>query len=98
MCAALEKVGVPKALVFISTVAVYGRDFGELITELHPLNGNTPYAKSKIMAEKYGFDIISFEIGKTSQLNDNGFISKDKGLNGLNYCLKKYNKNRDEKN
>ena len=53
LCTALEKVGVPKALIFISTVAVYGCDFGELITEDHPLNGTTPYAKSKIMAEEF---------------------------------------------
>lgn len=53
LCKGLEKVGVPKALVFISTVAVYGCDFGNLITEDHPLNGTTPYAKSKIMAENY---------------------------------------------
>ena len=53
LCKALEKVGVPKALVFISTVAVYGCEFGEMITEDHPLNGETPYAKSKIMAEEY---------------------------------------------
>ena len=53
LCKALEKVGVPKALVFISTVAVYGCDFGEMITEEHPLNGETPYAKSKRMAEEY---------------------------------------------
>ncbi len=53
LCEALEKVGVPKALVFISTVAVYGCDFGEMITEDHQLNGDSPYAKSKIMAEEY---------------------------------------------
>lgn len=53
LCKALEKVGPPKALVFISTVAVYGCDFGKLITEEHPLNGITPYAKSKILAEEY---------------------------------------------
>lgn len=53
LCSALEKVDAPKALIFISTVAVYGCDYGELITEDHPLNGNTPYAKSKIMAEEY---------------------------------------------
>lgn len=53
LCAALEKVGVPKALVFISTVAVYGCESGELISEDHPLNGETPYAKSKIMAEEF---------------------------------------------
>lgn len=53
LCIALEKVGVPKALVFISTVAVYGCDYGELITEEHPLEGVSPYAESKIKAEKY---------------------------------------------
>lgn len=53
LCTALEKAGVPKSLVFISTVAVYGCEFGDLITEEHPREGNTPYAKSKIMAEDY---------------------------------------------
>lgn len=53
LCKALEKVRVPKSFIFISTVAVYGCEFGELITEDHPLNGITPYAKSKIMAESY---------------------------------------------
>ena len=53
LCKALEIAGVPKALVFISTVAVYGCEFGEMITEEHPLEGDSPYAKSKIMAEEY---------------------------------------------
>lgn len=53
LCTALEKAGLPKALVFISTVAVYGCEFGELITEEHSLDGDSPYAKSKIMAEEY---------------------------------------------
>lgn len=53
LCSALEKAGVPKVLVFISTVAVYGCESGELISEDHPLNGDTPYAKSKIMAEEF---------------------------------------------
>lgn len=53
LCDALEKVGVPKALVFISTVAVYGCEYGDLIDETHALDGNSPYAKSKIMAEEY---------------------------------------------
>ncbi|HIZ87531.1 MAG TPA: NAD(P)-dependent oxidoreductase [Candidatus Coprenecus pullistercoris] len=53
LCSALEKIGVPKSLVFISTVAVYGCEFGELITEDHPLEGNSPYAESKKMAEEY---------------------------------------------
>ncbi len=53
LCAALERAGVPKAFIFISTVAVYGCEFGEGITEEHPLNGISPYAESKIMAENY---------------------------------------------
>lgn len=53
LCKALDNAGVPKALVFISTVAVYGCEFGEEITEEHPLEGDTPYAESKILAEKY---------------------------------------------
>lgn len=53
LCKALEKVGVPKSLIFISTVAVYGCEEGELITEEHTLEGSTPYAKSKIMAEEF---------------------------------------------
>lgn len=53
LCAGLEKVGIPKALIFVSTVAVYGLDYGSNITEDTPLKGDTPYAKSKIMAEEY---------------------------------------------
>lgn len=53
LCSALEKVGVPKALVFISTVAVYGCEYGDMITEEHSLDGDNPYAESKIMAERY---------------------------------------------
>ena len=53
LCDALEKAGLPKALIFISTVAVYGCEFGENIDEYHPLNGKTPYADSKIKAEEY---------------------------------------------
>ena len=41
----------PKTFVFISTVAVYGIETGEMIDENSPLNGTTPYAKSKILAE-----------------------------------------------
>lgn len=53
LCTALEKVGIPRAFVFISTVAVYGCDYGENITEKHPLRGSTPYAMSKRLAEEY---------------------------------------------
>jgi len=50
---ALENAGIPRVIVFISTVAVYGCEFGENIDEDHPLKGDSPYAKSKIMAETY---------------------------------------------
>lgn len=53
LCAALEKSGIPKSFIFISTVAVYGLETGENITEDYPLNGSTPYAQSKIQAEEY---------------------------------------------
>lgn len=53
LCKALEKSGIPKAFIFISTVAVYGCEFGSNITENHPLNGDTPYALSKIQAEEF---------------------------------------------
>lgn len=53
LCTALEKAGVPKSFIFISTVAVYGCDDGENITEDHVLDGTTAYALSKIQAEDY---------------------------------------------
>lgn len=53
LCTALERRGVPRAFIFISTVAVYGCAYGENITEDHPLNGDTPYAMSKRLAEEY---------------------------------------------
>ena len=43
---------LPKAFVFISTVAVYGRESGTMINENHPLNAIEPYGLSKIQAEK----------------------------------------------
>lgn len=54
LCSALIKnQNKPNAFIFISTVAVYGVDAGENINEDHPLNGNTPYARSKILAEEW---------------------------------------------
>jgi len=53
LCRSLEKSGLPRAFVFISTVAVYGCETGENIKETYPLNGATPYAKSKIQAEDF---------------------------------------------
>lgn len=42
---------LPKIFVFISTVAVYGLDEGEMIMESASLDADTPYGKSKIEAE-----------------------------------------------
>ena len=53
LCLALEKNKLPDTFIFISTVAVYGLEVGENIDENYPLNGKTPYAKSKINAELY---------------------------------------------
>jgi len=54
LCKLLEKAGVlPRAFIFISTVSVYGLDNGEKITEDFPLNGSSPYAESKILAEHW---------------------------------------------
>lgn len=50
---ALEEVGLPNSFVFISTVAVYGIEKGENITENHPTNPTTPYGISKLKAEQY---------------------------------------------
>ncbi|WP_456867476.1 NAD-dependent epimerase/dehydratase family protein [Galbibacter sp. BG1] len=41
-----------KSFIFISTVAVYGLETGTSIKESFPLNGDTPYAISKIKAEE----------------------------------------------
>ncbi|PTT13998.1 UDP-galactose-4-epimerase [Flavobacterium sp. HMWF030] len=48
----LEKVGIPKYFVFISSVSVYGLDFGNNINEEHSLEAKDPYGISKIESEK----------------------------------------------
>lgn len=54
LCAALERAGVPRAFVFISTVAVYGcPDNACDVDENAPLGGTSAYARSKIEAERY---------------------------------------------
>lgn len=68
LCAGLERAGVPKSFVFISTVAVYGLDTGEDISEEADLKGNTPYALSKIRAEQYLTDWCSANGVKLSVL------------------------------
>jgi nucleoside-diphosphate-sugar epimerase len=54
LCRALVEANqIPKSFVFISTVAVYGLEKGEGIDENAPLLGESPYAKSKILAELF---------------------------------------------
>lgn len=53
----LEK--LPKSIIFISTVAVYGVESGTNINEEHALLGSSPYALSKIQAEEYLIDWCS---------------------------------------
>ena len=53
LCESLEKNNLPKVFIFISTVAVYGREEGTQITEEHPISGKTPYAESKLIAERF---------------------------------------------
>ena len=48
----LEKIGVPKQFVFISSVAVYGKESGKNINEHFPLLAKDAYGLSKIDAEK----------------------------------------------
>ncbi len=57
LCDALEEVGVPKSFIFISTMNVYGDEPGNMDTEdSRQLIGKSPYADSKIKAEKYLMD------------------------------------------
>lgn len=53
LCKALEKVGLPKSFVFISTNDVYGLDSGVEIKETDVLNPSSHYAKSKLQAEEF---------------------------------------------
>lgn len=53
LCRALELTGTPETFVFISTIAVYGLVEGTNVDESHPLQGISPYAKSKIMSEEF---------------------------------------------
>jgi nucleoside-diphosphate-sugar epimerase len=48
----LALAGVPKQFVFISSVAVYGREEGTNITENEKLQAKDPYGLSKIQAEQ----------------------------------------------
>ena len=52
----LEKSGLPKRFVFISSVSVYGLEMGVQIDEKHPLLAIDPYGLSKIQAEHLVLD------------------------------------------
>jgi GlcNAc-P-P-Und epimerase len=52
----LEKTSLPQSFIFISSVAVYGLNAGLKIDENYPLISSSPYAQSKIDAEKYVID------------------------------------------
>jgi nucleoside-diphosphate-sugar epimerase len=52
----LEKSGLPKQFVFISSVSVYGLETGQLIKEDAPLLAKDPYGLSKITAEQLVVD------------------------------------------
>lgn len=56
ICKALEKVGLPKSFIFISTLDVYGLAVGECIDETYPKNPKTHYAISKLKAEEFLID------------------------------------------
>lgn len=51
-----ESQSLPKAFVFISTVAVYGKESGVNISEDTPLLANDPYGLSKVQAEQLVLD------------------------------------------
>ena len=51
-----ESQSIPKAFIFVSSVAVYGRESGVNISEDTPLLANDPYGLSKVQAEKLVLD------------------------------------------
>lgn len=54
LCSSLDHLSKkPNSFIFISSVAVYGIDSGNFINESNPLLGESPYARSKILAEQW---------------------------------------------
>jgi len=51
-----SNMSLPNSFIFISSVAVYGVENGINISEEEQLKGSTPYAQSKIQAEKFLLD------------------------------------------
>jgi nucleoside-diphosphate-sugar epimerase len=52
----LELLGAPKQFVFISSIAVYGKQYGTNISERESLSAKDPYGLSKIQAEQIVID------------------------------------------
>jgi GlcNAc-P-P-Und epimerase len=73
-----------KQFVYISTVAVYGREAGQLLTEETPLEGRGPYALSKMQAEEqvlnwgnqYGVPVLILRLPFVSGENAPGEFGK----------------------
>ena len=59
LLAGFEKIGLPKQFVFISSVAVYGKENGEDINEEDLLLAKDDYGLSKIRAEKIAIEWCS---------------------------------------
>lgn len=53
LCLALEQAGLPDEFVYISSVAVYGLEQGDMVPDDAPLHGQSAYALSKIAAEQW---------------------------------------------
>ncbi|WP_296704958.1 NAD(P)-dependent oxidoreductase [Algoriphagus sp.] len=85
---------LPKLFVLISTVAVYGVEQGENISESYALKGVTPYALSKIKAEKVvqewgenmGVNVLIFRLPLIAGPNPPGNLgAMIKAINGGYY-------------
>lgn len=53
LCSKLEEIGLPKSLIFVSTLAVYGNDMGNNDDESKPLKAESPYGDSMIQTEQF---------------------------------------------
>jgi GlcNAc-P-P-Und epimerase len=93
-CKGLEQIEqLPKHFIFISSVAVYGLEEGDKISENNPLNGRTPYAKSKIMAENFLLDWCQMNKIKLSILRPSLIVGPNPPGN-LGDIIKAINKGR----
>lgn len=68
---------MPKILVYVSSVSVYGLEEGVEITEEYPLNGNSSYARSKIFAEQLLVDWCRLNDVVLSVIRPSLIVGKD---------------------